>query len=108
MVPIIIPVSQGHNAGLPTPAASATRELADRVQELVHRVHLPVRRFPAAGHNDTRLVERGGDVHRASDRAQDARRVVHQPNQLSNRRLANEIHHTPKRRMVIARQPAQT
>src|SRR5882672_10901357 len=87
----------------------ATRQPADRMDELVLWIGFPTRRLPAASHHDTWSVRRGarfgldggGKMHDQGDRAQDTLGVINETNQLAQRGLAAQVQNSVQSRMVV-------
>jgi hypothetical protein len=68
-------------------------------------------RLTSAAEHDTRShlwhprprLDRRRQMHRERDRTDDARRMMHQPNELTQRGLPDEVRHAVERRMPVAR-----
>ena len=103
------PVTGGRGPRLPAPTASAARKHADRVDELMSWIGLPVWRFPAPRDHDAwakrvsiRSSRHGrGQVHCRGNRAQHSGGMVDQVNKLSEGGLSHEIKGSANRRMHV-------
>jgi hypothetical protein len=96
-------------AGLPASARRAAIKLADRMEKLMSGILLPVGGFSAAGDDDAVAQafgargqwNRGGEMHKKRDGANNPRGLVNQPDQSAQVGFSAEVEHPLEGRMVV-------
>ena len=109
----LVAVAEGDGAGFPAASIVAAFQRAEGVEELVVRVGFPVGRFASAGDDDAGAVQRAvrthgdgrGEMHDSCDRAQDARAVMDEADELAHIRPAPEIEHAAQGRVMVVLSP---
>ena len=106
---IDVAIAEWERSRLPAAAVAAARKRANSVNELVIWIRGEVRWLATAGDYDTGTMvrfsgshlDRRSQVHQQAHRTDCALRVIHQPDQLPQRRLSAKIDNAAKRWMHV-------